>query len=785
MKQSISHFMSLVPAVLALILGLSSLAPAANYYDATYDLVCNDCIDWQDLRAFTDEWLNSCSVANNWCGGADFSENGKVDFVDFGFFAQYWLSDFLDELDYLEWDDVMSPANLQNWQQPAKLGTVTGHPRYLLTAAKVTDLKSKIASAGVHQDIWLYEVQTMADDFKDDDPCSPLLDCDSEDHMRSAGQRIPWLALAYLLTEDPNYLDGAKEWMLAICKCSDHEDGGDRDRSLGAGQCLWGVSIGYDWLYGQLPTLDRNTIRDKLIIQAGRMAPDPVHKERWLANHNHVEHNGLAAAGFVLYGETGAGDANEWIRQADMVFQEAFMVGSCDGSSTEGHGYWGYSMESLLCFTEAARDLMGKDYYDRNWVERATDFIIFCTIPDFNMVPGQPGYSNCVMAYGDSYRDYRSHGPTRTLTRLASEYDNGYAQWLAEEMIDRGVGFTDIDYMAWGNLLWYDETVTATPLSGLPTFKHFEDIGLVVSRSSWDDDANAVMVSFKCGPMHGHKAQLYYDSGLGGYHTIVNGHCQPDVGSFQVYAYGKWLATEPGYTSKLPGKLKWTRDHCTMLAGGLGQWGEGGTWFDRDDVITHDASSSIIKAESCAEYDYIIGDAENIYKDSNLSKFLRHFIYIKPDLILIADELEDASPVSVDYFEWRLRVTHARLQFFDNMNIVLVQDPNHYRIENNNEANGVFMDVHFIDPLPSGFSTSTETIPNPNGNASKFLVAEFDSSSGGDLLATVLHPRKEGEPASSITSSSFNGTVLSLTIVCGGETTNVDLNLVTQEVSIY
>jgi len=185
------------------------------------------------------------------------------------------------------------------------------------------------------------------------------------------------------------------------------------------------------------------------------------------------------------------------------------------------------------------------------------------------------------------------------------------------------------------------------------------------------------------------------------------------------------------------------------------------------------AKSRIIKAENTTDYDYIIGDAENIYRDPNLTKFLRHFVYIKPDIVLVVDELEAST--APDYFEWRLRTTHERFQFIDDMNIV-EQDPNeYYIIENNNDSDVVVMDVHFIRPGLVGFSAGTE--------GDEFLKVNFDST-GSDLLASVLHPRRDEEPASSITSSSFVAPVLSLTIQCGSRTINVELNLTTQEVNI-
>ena len=48
--------------------------------------------DVNDLRVFASKWLRQdCSLSNGDCGGADFSEDGKVDFYDFAIFANWWM----------------------------------------------------------------------------------------------------------------------------------------------------------------------------------------------------------------------------------------------------------------------------------------------------------------------------------------------------------------------------------------------------------------------------------------------------------------------------------------------------------------------------------------------------------------------------------------------------------------------------------------------------------------------------------------------------------------------
>ena len=131
------------------------------------------------------------------------------------------------------------------------------------------------------------------------------------------------------------------------------------------------------------------------------------------------------------------------------------------------------------------------------------------------------------------------------------------------------------------------------------------------------------MVGFKCGPMHGHKAQAYYDSDQT-HHSIGGGHGHPDANSFQVYSRGRWLAIDPEYE-----KPKWTRTHNAILVNGRGQLGEGETWFDRDAVLGSGASSKILKVESNSDFDYTVGDAGNIYGPF-LTRCHRHLVFVKP-----------------------------------------------------------------------------------------------------------------------------------------------------------
>ena len=626
--------------------------------------------------------------------------------------------------DPLSWDAIAERC----WEPPVHLSAFDGlRPRLFLTKARLAHLKAR--DSAVHRELRKI-IREKADRYIGEAPPS---DFTRENDMRAAGRGVPWLALAYLLDGDAKFLEGAREWMRAICGFPHWE----QDNSLSGGECLFGLSVGYDWLHGQLGEDERQSIRARLIRQARAMRDGPpVHHDRWLANHNHVEHLGLAVAGFALYGE--APEAVQWIGQADRVFQAFFEVASKDGSSTEGHQYWAYTTESVLRYAELARDLLNRNYYGSEWLKRVPDFVIHSLLPGFNA-------EGCVMSFGDSHRTYHSHGPTHLLFRLAAEYRHAHAQWLAEAMLQRGVGRGD--YCTWADLLWYDETLQAKPISSLPTFRHCQDIGWATGRSGWDDEA--VMVGFKCGPMHGRKAQTYYETHP--CHEIGGGHGHPDVNSFQVYACGKWLAIDPGYE-----RPKWTHNHNTVLVNGQGQLGEGQTWFDREAVLQAGASSAIVNVETCADYDYLVGDAENIYPESaGLTRFHRHFLYLKPDAIVIADELNAERPA---HFDWLL---HTEIGFGKHGERLWIA-----------ENGDVRMDVHLLFPQ--------EVRARAEGSA---LTVSLGPAADTHIV-TVLHPRKQHRPVSTARIESLQNRRMELVIASGRKEFAVSLDLEEQKVRL-
>ena len=548
--------------------------------------------------------------------------------------------------------------NLKFNRPPEPLSSLINvHPRLHITQDKVEELRRLIREDKKYTLMWIKE-KSLVDDWLSEKPPEMTSTTGRNEWQRKVGDRIPHFAFCYLITGDKIYLRKAKEWLLTAVN---YPIWGEHD--LSRSFLIYGVSIGYDWLYNDLTVEEREIIKERLAMEARIwfLASLGLGKEynipyswwykSYLQNHLWIAIASLGTAGFALYGEVP--DAEIWINQANSVVKEILNSLGEDGAWHEGVHYWSYGLEWLLKYLDLAKQLLGEDLFDNEWLKNTAYYRLYNMLPR-SMWGDRPYLQNCLDFADCNRRD--SRGSEHILRKLASEYNNSYAQWLADEIDSSNTGIPDA---YWLNLIWYDPRVPSKPPSDLPLMKHFTNLDQVIMRSSWSDDA--ILFSIKCGPPPGHKALkiFNYDPGLS--------HVHPDVNHFVLVAYGKWLVVDDGYIEK-----KLTSNHNTILVNGKGQLGEGEEWFNRNDrkiIMEEKRSCAIIRAESNSLFDYVIGEASKMYPDDvGLKEFLRHVIYLKPDIFIIVDELKTANPST---FEWLLHC-EGSLKKIDNTTFLLI-----------------------------------------------------------------------------------------------------------------
>jgi hypothetical protein len=486
------------------------------------------------------------------------------------------------------------------------------HPRLLLNPGRIATLKSELVTS--HKFLWERYQQDLPRMIGVAKGKLPLED------VRYAGDLVPELAFAWLMTGDTDLLATSKTQLLKLT--SDSSWTSDESLSwLVPSHFLFGIALGYDWLYKELSPQERGQVSARLGAEAERQylaitAERVWWRNQYFQNHSHSNTCGLAFAATALSGEDTR--AQKWLVVCDMFFQKVFDFMPLDGGSLEGYSYGGYGGEYLIKYALLAKEQLGKDYSSSLWMRNFSRYLLhgllpFCTSREW------------AMTFGDGPR----RGWTSTaqhLFVLARLYRDPVAQWMGEFVVrlyPQGLGSH-----GWMMVLYFDPSVGVADPADFTAFHHFPEIGQVMMRSAWTDP-DAMLVGFKCGPFMGNRItqEAPFDYGTG--------HQGADSGAFQVFANRQFWAIDPLY----PG-YKLTANYNTMLFKGVGQLGEQAA-FGSAEALRFGHFPQIIKAESGSAFDMVVGDVARAYHPAlGLKKFRRHLLFVKPDVLLVADELK-------------------------------------------------------------------------------------------------------------------------------------------------
>jgi hypothetical protein len=516
-----------------------------------------------------------------------------------------------------------------------KAVAIRDHPRMYLSDEKIAFLKDRITNEVEPYRTYWHKVKYIADQYAEEAPYPPDdPKVTSPFGSREIGDRLPYFAMAYLLSGDVKYLESARSWMDAIVTYPTW--GGDDD--LVASHILFGMSVAYDWLYDELSQAERASYAAKMEYHADILYDLLVNVEIWWAdnyhqNHNYVNTTAIMAAGVALY-ET-ASHPDDYLNAAYDNFTLVLQALPPDGAYTEGVGYWSYGINALLRYFDLEREILGVDrVLGNSWFQNTASYRLYASVP---------GYAEAIQI-ADVY-DHRSdwYSPAQ-LQWLASKFNDPYSQWLASSILD-GRPYPPID---WRNLVYYDEAVSESAPDNLPTYGYFEDLGIFTSRSSWEDEMATFLV-FKAGPPMGHRAheELHLTDG--------SRHAHTDAGVFLLDAYGEYMIVDNGYQYGW-----WTADHNTLtFDGGVGQLGEteNPNGLDIQEILANGGNVDILHTDFTEDYEYLVADLTKIYKpELQLTRLIRHIIFIKKAIIVVIDEVE--SDVVHD-IEWRLHINET------------------------------------------------------------------------------------------------------------------------------
>ena len=475
------------------------------------------------------------------------------------------------------------------------------------------------------------------------------------DSITYIGMAVANMALAYVLTEDGSYLETMRSWIKVGIGYPSWGLARKPDHDLDAAWLLFGFGLAYAWVGDLMPEDERIALRDKLIYQGIHMydyalvTEDRYWGAAYWQNHNWICYGGLAVAAAALLPDHPA--AQVWLDRAVENFKIVVPFFPEDGSDYEGVVYWRYGFPWLLIPAHLIQEECGVDLHDSDFLRNSFHYRLHVGGP--NLVD--------TANFGDCH-DRRSAHSRMILYRLASLYNIGEAQWLANHFEENGEweregkeGMVKPGLLpeAWLDFVWFNPSVAPKPVDALEKTAVFPDMGLLTSRSSWQEDAT--YLAFKCGTPNGARGWHlgHAIDRQNNWDTIKASHEHPDENSFILMRGADYLSVDPGYS-----KDKLTRNHSTILVDGRGQYNEGG--YNAYDGL-NEAWGGRLQAWFIANgLTYVSGEAAGAYhNDLQLSQYRRQMVMVGADLLLICDDLQ--STTSHEY-QWLLQTDTAAEQ---------------------------------------------------------------------------------------------------------------------------
>lgn len=493
-----------------------------------------------------------------------------------------------------------------------------GHPRLFLRPEDVPRLRAWVKSEG--QGVF-EQLRKEADRLLQSEPTpeptvlASIRDPQTRQHWWTNREQTlkacleaETLALVYLLTGDKRYGEAARKWILHLASW---DPDGPTNFSLNceaAKPLLHRLPRAYDWADKALTEEDRQKVRmvmRRRAMDAWRsweVREGNGHLNRPYDSHGNRTWHKLAECAIAFFGEIP--EAEIWLDYAVNKFFAAYPVWSDDdGGWHEGLLYWAGYISKVVWWTEFAEKALGIDSFKKPFFAHAGDYALY-TAP-----PGSPD-----MGFGDLAHLRPSSGWTFA-RYLAQKVGNGYWAWWTDQWgVHLGAGEPILRLM-WNEL----PTVSPKPPTDLPPSKVFRGIGVAILNTTLVNSAENVQIRFKSSPFgrqsHGHDPH----------------------NSFTLSAYGDALLVNCVYRDwhGSPFHTKWcwsTQAHNALLVNGEGQ-----------KRPSPDPFGQIIGWDLQDGADYVAGDATDAY-EGKLKKFLRHIVFVKPDVVVIADELEAVKP---------------------------------------------------------------------------------------------------------------------------------------------
>lgn len=352
------------------------------------------------------------------------------------------------------------------------------HPRLLADAVRFEQVRGLVQS-DPRAKAWFASVVKQADKIMGE----PVVSYDIPDGKRLLAvsrrlvNRVYALGLVWQVTRNPKVLDRAWQELSAAAGFPDWNP----SHFLDTAEMTAGMAIGYDWLYHDLTTEQRQTLRSAIIkhgLEPGMLSYEGKENGWWVRAHNNWNQvcNGGMIAGALAIAEEEPELAATVVRNAVESLPLAMRNFGPDGGWFEGPGYWGYAMMynalAIACLDSALGTDFGLSRIEG--FDRAADFYI--------QMAGATGKS---FNYADANPSDVQHS---SLFWLAGKFNR--SDW-ASYQAHHGKPSAE-------SLLWYEPALITNEVTALPNLAHFREVEVASARTRWQDE-RALFIGVKAG----------------------------------------------------------------------------------------------------------------------------------------------------------------------------------------------------------------------------------------------------------------------------------------------
>ncbi|PCJ61802.1 MAG: hypothetical protein COA79_05760 [Planctomycetota bacterium] len=505
------------------------------------------------------------------------------------------------------------------------------HPHLYFTKTDLPKLKSKAKHSTFEKD---YDAIIA----RANDNLIPTLDIKVDEHaiLNQPLCRAETCAFAWQLTKDKRYLNKAKDTLLQVLKLPEYKNNkNDNTFSLGISAFASHCARTFDWIAEELSDEEISLFITKLKDEIVDLFMDECQaKNKYLYGNRTMNHLsvycGPMAELLVVMDKHDIDLSNEIeiVRAHLLRYIEWY---DDAGVCLETNGYWAYGMgnaiKGLLAFKmngwpnifhQKAKKL------DRMCYPHFYFHIEDKTVANFNDCPYGVSGQILTRHFSRTHKDEREysipegcdarfvHSNIKTLALIfAAEFQDKKIQWWASQF----------KYSDSAGFIFGDPNLESEPPVDLPTSAVFHSAGIMTLRDSLIDP-NAKLLGMKAGRARG---KVFDDP-----------HCQFDLNSVVLDAFGTTLLADPGYLHDWSTGLRLddpdhisysTKAHNTILIDGQGQ-------LTADSPIAHFQQLS-----PSEDIDYVVSRLERGY-GNQLIKFDRHAYMVDKDFYVIIDEIE-------------------------------------------------------------------------------------------------------------------------------------------------